>query len=98
MLVELTWWSSAIDRASSAIERCSSSTITTASRWNSGGCFDGRPLGPFSWTWTSSYRGVPQRGDGRASIRTSPTVEAISEHTPGQPVRSTRGQRAFRGK
>jgi hypothetical protein len=36
-----------IDRATSTIDRPSSRTIATASRWNSGGYFDGRPSALF---------------------------------------------------
>ncbi len=50
-------------RATSAIERSSSSTIATASRRNSGGYFEGRPtLDSSCWTWTSSYTRCPSNG------------------------------------
>ena len=44
------------------MERCSSSTIATASRWNSGGYFDGRPLGRFLLDMDSSYTRCPPNG------------------------------------
>jgi hypothetical protein len=51
-------------RPTSAIERPSSRTIATASRRNSGGCFDGRPRALFLLLldMDSSYTRCPSNG------------------------------------
>src|SRR5215208_3466877 len=59
------------------MERPSSSTIATASRWNSGGYFDGRPRGLFlPDTDFLLYEVSAQLGDAQAHVSNGPTEAA----------------------